>query len=270
MIKYITTGIKDISWKGFCFMKKIVTFTVAFCLLVSLFTAAYADHEILNDQAVRYISLEGDSISFDCGGVTVSGNVATISAAGVYSLSGKLNDGQILVAVASDEKVQIELNGVDITSLTGPAIYVENADKVTLDIADGTENVITSGTKSDYDNNDGSQSGAAIYAKDDLKIKGHGTLIVYGYLNNGIGSKNDIDIKNADLEITAANNGIKGNDSVEISDANLIIRAGGSAVKTETEKTGKGFVTITGSALAITAEKGISADGMITIVPAAE
>lgn len=249
-------------------MKKILSTVLLIAVFMSAFYAgAYADTPILDDQAVRYVSLDGDSISFDCGGVTASGSTLTISAPGIYSLSGTLNDGQIRIAVASDERVEIELNGVNITSLTGPAVYVENADKVTLDIADGTFNTVTSGDESTYASFDDSRSEAAIYSKDDLKIKGHGTITVNGNINNGLASKNDIDIKNASVYVNAVNNGIKGNYSVEITDASVTINAGNDGIRTDTTKEGKGFVTITGSTLVINAKDAIQADSTVMIVP---
>lgn len=248
--------------------KRFLTWLLAVCLVMTAASvSACADKTILDDQAVRYVSLDGDSISYDCGGVTVSGSVLTIGAPGIYSLSGTLNDGQIIVNVQKDEKVEIELNGVTITCLTGPAIYVSAADKVTLDVADNTENTITSGTQEDMKKCDDSSSGAAIYSKDDLKIKGHGRLYVNGYINNGIASKNDVDIKSVSLHVIAANNGIKGNDSVEISDADVTVKAGNDGIKTDTTKEGKGFITITGTPLLIEAKNGIEADSMITVLP---
>lgn len=249
-------------------MKKIISAVLLLAAFISAFCAcAFADTPILDDQAVRCVSLDGDSISYDCGGVTASGSTLTISAPGIYSLSGTLNDGQIRIAVASDERVEIELNGVNITSLTGPAIYVENADKVTLDLADGTYSTVTSGNEETYASFDDSRSEAAIYSKDDLKIKGHGTLTVNGNINNGLASKNDIDIKNASIFVNAVNNGIKGNYSVEITDASVTINAGNDGIKTDTTKEGKGFVTVTGSTLVINAKDAINADSTVMIVP---
>lgn len=252
-------------------MKKSVSLLLSLWMLLSVFgIVSFADSTILDDQAIRYISFNGDSISYDCGGVTVSGTTLNITAPGIYSVSGTLNDGQIRIAVQSDERVELELNSVSITSLTGPAIYVENADKVTLDLADGTFNTVTSGTAETRAAFSDAASGAAIYSKDDLKIKGNGSLTVNGNINNGIASKNDLDIKNASIEVNAVNNGIKGNYSVEVTDASLIINAGNNGIRTETDKEGKGYVTIVGTALVIHAEDGIKADSEITIVPVAE
>ena len=255
--------------KGCEYMKRLLSFVIVIVLVISLSSAVFAV-EILNDQAVREIKLTGNGAEFDCGGVVVSGSCITISAPGIYSFSGSLDDGQIIIAISKEERAEIILNGVQITNYSSPAVLVNSADKVTFNIADGTNNVITSGIAADMDAFDGSQKKAAIYADDDIKFKGNGSLMVNGYINNGIASKNDIDIKECVLSIVAANNGIKGNDSVEISGASVNITAGNHGIKTDTQKEGKGYVTIVNSSLTVLSEKAIEAVGMVTIVPNAQ
>ena len=59
--------------------KRFLTWLLAVCLVMTAASvSACADKTILDDQAVRYVSLDGDSISYDCGGVTVSGSVVRI------------------------------------------------------------------------------------------------------------------------------------------------------------------------------------------------
>ena len=59
------------------------------------------DSDDLNPSAsspdMSYIELVGDSIAFEGEGATVNGNIVTITSAGTYSISGTLNDGQIIV-----------------------------------------------------------------------------------------------------------------------------------------------------------------------------
>ncbi len=47
---------------------------------------------------------------------------------------------------------------------------------------------------------------ACLYAGCDLKIKGKGSLIVEGNYNNGIGCKNDLEISNGQITVSAPNN----------------------------------------------------------------
>ena len=63
-----------------------------------------------------YIELEGNSITFDGSGASVNGNVITITSAGMYSISGTLDDGQIIVDTEGQETVYLVLDGIDVTS----------------------------------------------------------------------------------------------------------------------------------------------------------
>ena len=95
---------------------------------------------------------------------------------------------------------------------------------------------------------------AAIFSKDDLKINGTGTLIVNANYNNGIASKDDLDIKNGDITINAVNNGLKGKDSIEIDNGTFMINSGGDAIKSDnTTDTTKGWITINNGTFNLTA-----------------
>ena len=110
-------------------------------------------------------------------GVTISGSTITITEEGVYIVSGTLTDGQIVVDAADDAKVQIVLDGADITSSDSAAIYVMAADKVFLTLADGSSNAVaTSGTFAATD--EGNAVDGAIFSKTDLTIQGTGALSV--------------------------------------------------------------------------------------------
>ncbi len=85
--------------------------------------------------------------------------------------------------------------------------------------------------------------GAAFYARDDLTIGGNGSLEVYGYLNNGIQSSNDLTIQGGKFTVEAVNHGIKGKDSLTVLDGDLVVRAGGDGLKSD-DATGEGYGTI--------------------------
>lgn len=139
---------------------------------------------------------------------------------GTYIFSGTLKDGQIYVNVDSEEKVQLVLNGVDITCKESAAIFVENADKVSITLAEGSVNTLSDGGKADTTNADG-----CIYSKDDLSINGTGTLIVNGNVSNGIDCNNDIKICGGNIEVNAVNNGIKAKQSISIKDGTIKVKA---------------------------------------------
>ena len=93
---------------------------------------ASVDHSDLST-----IRLEGDSIAFEGSGATVEGTTITITSAGTYSVSGTLDDGQIVVETEDEETVVLVLNGADIACSTSAPIYVSNAQKTVITLAEG-------------------------------------------------------------------------------------------------------------------------------------
>ena len=233
-------------------------------LLVTIFCAALlcgcgngSGAAVPEDTATK-IELTGDGATFTGGGVAVNGSVVTISAAGEYSVSGTLDNGQIVINTGDEAmKVTLTLNKASITCLDAPAIMVEKADKLKLVLADGSENTVTSGVEGAALSADA--SGAAIFSKDDLDIEGSGKLTVNGYINNGIASKNDLKIQGGYVTVNAVNNGLRGADSVQIEAGTLVISAGNDGIKSATtDKDGKGFITVSGGDVTVSA----SGDGI--------
>ena len=179
-----------------------------------------------------------------------NGNIYTITAAGKYDISGELSEGSIVIDAAEDAEVLINLNGVNITSTQTSPINVISAGKVEISAKKDTTNYITDSRTSASDED----PTAAIYSNCDLKIKGNGSLYVFGNYNNGIHSKDDLEIKNLNLQVTALNNALKGNDSVTIDSLNAtIISTGGDGIKTtnsdiSSKGNQRGIITITGNA----------------------
>ena len=92
--------------------------------------------------AVIPITLNGDSsITVPGEGVTVDGSTATITAAGTYSLSGTLDDGQIIVNTEAEGVVRLILNGVDIHNSTSAPIYIQKSEEAVIVLAEDTENI---------------------------------------------------------------------------------------------------------------------------------
>ena len=95
------------------------------------------------------------------------GGDLTITAAGVYILSGSYENQMITVRAGEEDKVQIVLNNAQIMNADGPAILVGSADKVFLTAAEGSENSISDGAG--YTLNEGDTSvDAAVFSKADL------------------------------------------------------------------------------------------------------
>ena len=227
-----------------------------------------ADLETSVDSATTTtLSLEGDAVSVVGEGATVNGSSVTITAAGTYTLSGTLNNGQIIVETADADPVLLILNGVDITYATSAPIYVSNAEKVVITLAEGTENVVTDGSSYVFADAETTEPNAAIFSKDDLTINGSGSLTVNANYNNGITSKDDLKLISSNITVNAVNDGIKGRDSIAVKDASLTINAGGDGMQANNDEDAeKGYIAIESGTITINAtEDGIQAETSLQI-----
>ncbi|WP_294784526.1 carbohydrate-binding domain-containing protein [uncultured Eubacterium sp.] len=216
------------------------------------------------------ITLEDENSSCDSDAVTIDGQTVTITSEGTYLISGTLSNGSIVVDVEDSEKVQLVFDNVSITNESGAAVYVREADKVFLMLAEGSENaVVSNGTTTEDDSNiDG-----AIFAKGDLTINGTGTLTVTSAAH-GIVCKDDLVVTGGTYNISAEKQGLSGKDSVRIADGTFDITSGGDAIHSENaDDETKGFVYVANGSFTLNADgDGISAsyavqldDGTITI-----
>ena len=173
-----------------------------------------------------------------------------ITSAGVYVLSGTATDVTIKVNAGDEDKVQIVLNGVNITNSDSPAIYVVNADKVFVTTTD-TENTlsITGTFTADGDTN----TDAAIFSKDDLILNGVGTLNISSTAN-GVTSKDDLKITGGNININCEADAMEANESVAIADGNITIVTNKDGIHAENDEDDTvGYVYICGGNIKIEA-----------------
>ncbi len=170
------------------------------------------------------ITLSDSQSSSSCSSVAISGNTVTITEAGSYTITGSISDGQICVDTDKESRVRLILAGVSVTSSGSAAIYVRSADKVVILLEDSTDNTLSSsGSFIQIDENN---IDAVIFSKDDLTIKGNGTLNVTASDGHGIVSKDDLKIKDGIISVTSARKALSANDSITIDDGNLTLNAG--------------------------------------------
>ncbi len=223
-----------------------------------------ADAAALTDPADASKETTDDfSIRSDTDAITQDGSVYTIGAAGEYTLSGALSDGQIVVDAGDEDEVKLILENVSIACSTGAPILIQNAAEVTVKAEEDTYNTVTDLRSFSAES---VEEDAAIYASCDLKLSGSGTLIVESAFDNGVKSKDDLTVKNLTLKVTATGNALKGNDSVTIKSGDLIlISTASDGIKTEntgvsSKEKQRGTVSITGGQVDIYAAcDGISA-----------
>lgn len=215
------------------------------------------------------ITLSPDGSTSTDASVRIDGQTVTITQAGTYQIAGTLGNGALIVESAENAKITLVLGGVSIKNSTGAAIQIATADDVTIELAEGTTNVLQSGEKVDIATaTEGEEaSGGALQSKVDLKIKGKGSLTVLGYLNNGIHCTKDLKIKNGNISVTALGHGIKGKNSVTVSGGTVTVTSGKDGITSdETENEEKGFVTIEDGEIIITSVgDGVSAETTLTV-----
>jgi hypothetical protein len=191
------------------------------------------------------ITFNGDTISADSSNVKIAGSTVTIAAAGTYSLSGTLTDGQIIVETKSDAPVRLVLNGVNLANSSSAPINIVKAEKAIIILADGTQNTVTDAGKYVYASADVDKPNAAIFSKADLTIGGNGSLTVNGNFNDGIVSKDGLIIASGTITVKAVDDGIRGKDYLVVKNGTFTVNAGGDGLKSDNEEdAAKGYISI--------------------------
>ena len=211
------------------------------------------------------IKLNGTTATSSSNSVKISGSKITIVEEATYVVSGELTDGMLVVDAPDTTKLQIVLNGANITSKTSAALYILEADKVFLTLADGTTNTLANGgsfTAIDDNNID-----AAVFSKQDLTFNGSGNLTVTSPTAHGIVCKDDLVFTGGTYTVNSASHGLDANDSVRITNATLNIDAGKDAIHAENiDDTSLGFVYIASGTIKAEAEgDGIAAGAYMQI-----
>ncbi len=269
-------------------------------------TEPTAPTEVSEETVVASVVINGSSVTlYDANGaviapsaatnVTVDGAYVTVTKSGEIAFSGTSTNGQIKVETDNTAEpeaiVTLSFEGLDLSNSTVAPVYIENVgDSATISVKKDTVNTISDGTThtDTYVNSDNETVtvNGAIYAKDDLKIKGKGTLTVNGNYEDGIVCKDDLKIWNGTIIVNAVDDGIRGNDSVRIGDPDDLVANGGTGdysnlnitVNTNNGSTGgdgikststddsKGYITINGGTININSyADGIQAEQALTV-----
>lgn len=215
-------------------------------------------------EAVK-ITLNKTTVTVSGSGAKADGSTITITEEGVYVVSGTLEDGQIIVDASDSDKVQIVLEGVNINCETNAAIYVREADKVFITLAENSSNTLGGGNE--YTQIDDNTVDGVIFSKSNLVCNGTGSLTIEADYKHGIVSRDDLVITGGTYKITAADNGITAKDQLKILDGIFDIDAANSAVKAKNADDAElGNIYIAGGIFTIEAEQdGFHATGSIVV-----
>ncbi len=216
-------------------------------------TALFSERELsgeYDDAEAVTVTLTGSGAEAASDAVQISGSTVTITAAGTYVLTGTLSDGSVVVDADKEDKVQLVLDGVTIYSETFAAIYVKQADKVFITLAEGSVNALSNGgsfTQIDDNNVD-----AVIFSKDDLTLNGSGSLEISSPGGHGVVGKDEVTVTGGTYQITADGHAISGKDSIAISGGSFTLTANEDGLHSENDEDDTlGNIYITGGEFVI-------------------
>ena len=164
--------------------------------------------------------------------IVLSGSESlNITKEGTYLISGELNEASLIINTEKSAKIRLIFDGVTIKNSSGAAVYIIQADKVFINLSEGSENLLAS--TGEFIQTDDNNVDGAIFSKEDLTLSGTGSLSIECARGHGIVSKDDLVFTGGSYKITAASHGISGKDSVRISDGEFVISAGKDGIHSE-------------------------------------
>ena len=178
-----------------------------------------------NTTAIVSGSVEGVEVTVDGADVTVNSSVKGIE----YVLTGTSSDG--CFKVYSDKKFKLTLDGLTLTNNDGAAINIQSKKRIFVELADGTTNNLTDGSK--YNKVEDEDMKATLFSEGQLIFSGKGTLNVTGKGKHGIASDDYVRFRPGNvININAsAGNGVKANDAIIIEGGVLNVEVSDTASK---------------------------------------
>lgn len=257
---------------------KLLSFLLAALLMMgcmALHETAFAELDAAPDVSTQRplravtttIGLSDAGIVISGAGANAQGSTLTITADGVYELTGTLTKGQVIVDASDKAKVELVLSGVNITGSQNAAIYCKNADKLIITLTEGTQNVLRDAKNFDYTDQNRKEPNAALFSKCDLNIGGKGWLTVNASFRHGINTKDDLVIEGGGFVVNAAMDAIRATDSVTVKEGSFNLTASGDGFQaSKADDPTKGWALFEGGSYIIRAcSDGVQAQTELTI-----
>jgi len=162
---------------------------------------------------------------------TVGAHVTVINMSGPVKLivSGTTADGSL--KLYGDKRLQVLLNGADITNPTGAAINNQGGKSLYVVLADGTENSLTDGAT--YTMVEDEDQKAALFSEGQIIFSGKGRLNVHAQGRGGIRSDDYIRLRPG-VKIyvnSTALDGLRANDGIIIDGGVINVETSGAGAK---------------------------------------
>ena len=182
----------------------------------------------------------------------------TISKAGTYTLTGDLQ-GRVVVDAGKNDKVELILQNLTVTAADGPALWVRQADKVTITLAEGTASTLTDGSV--YTDQTDEEPNAALFCDADLTIQGTGALTVTGNFDHAIRCKDDLVVDGGVLTLSAVGKGLKAKKTLTVNGGDITILHSEEGIEANTILLAGGTLDVTASDDGINASSPDNWDG---------
>ena len=225
---------------------------------VDALSDAFADgdyKDVTGETPDAEILLSGSSGTISDTTRGASGTEVTVTAKGIYRVSGESNGATIVINDQSESgNVYLILDGVTMTA-EDACIRVDACDKLVIQCV-GDNALTSTGLTGTVD--------GVIYAADDMTINGSGTLTLTSAAH-GIVAKDDCKLTGAAVTITSTGVGIKANDSVRIGGGATVISAGHDGVQVENDGGDSYFYMESGSLTVNAGYDGVYAVGSVSL-----
>ena len=231
-------------------------------------TPVYSSSDLFTDRDLSQTADQSDAVTF----TVTDGEDIRITEAGTYVLSGTASDVTVYVEAGKNDKVQLVLQGLNLTNSDFPCIDVISADKVFVTTSADSSLSVTGTFRADGSTN----TDGVIFSRSDLTLNGTATLTILS-TDNGVVSKDDLKITGGTYIVTANSKAFEANDSIRVLDGTFTIRAGTDGFHAENdEDNSKGYLYIGGGNITIACgDDGLHAatvvqvdDGNVTVTAA--
>jgi trimeric autotransporter adhesin len=208
-------------------------------------------------------------VSIEVAGADVTVN-STVDFNGLnLVLSGSTDDG--MIKIYSEKRILLALNGVEITNPDGPAINIQSDKRITVQLPDESESILTDGPVYGDPpiggNGEPEDQDACFFSEGQLVFTGSGGLQINGYgtAQHGLNSDDYIRIESGNVVVASAvMDGLHAKDGFYLYGGTLNVSSSGDGIDAAS-----GIIEITGGNLTISSVEddvaGLKSDSTILI-----